>query len=162
MEIVRIILQLQNSGNYHNWKLDFKEMDALKKILSWPREIKFPVWDMLRAFLKHYQSEALFSGLQAGGDIITSLAIGLQSDFSESILTLILKTFCNALIQNSNKGGMLKNSQIIFISLKAISSSKTHLTSANFLATFSAFLYNYSIALIEKKLEREDLLSDFA
>jgi hypothetical protein len=126
-------------------------MDALKKILNWPREIKFPVWDMLRAFLKHYQSEALFSGLQAGGEIITSLAIGLESDFSEAIFTLILKTFCNALIQNSNKGGMLKNSEIIFISLKSIS-TKTQLTSANFLAAFSAFLYNYSIALIEKKL----------
>lgn len=126
-------------------------MDALKKILNWPREIKFPVWDMLRAFLKHYQSEALFSGLQAGGEIITSLAIGLESDFSEAIFTLILKTFCNALIQNSNKGGMLKNSEIIFISLKSIS-TKTQLTSANFLSAFSAFLYNYSIALIEKKL----------
>lgn len=144
-------MQLENSANYHNWKLDFKEMDALKKILSWPREIKFPVWDMLRAFLKHYQSEALFSGLQAGGDIITSLAIGLESDFSEAIFTLIFKTFCNALIQNSNKGGMIKNSEIIFISLKAIS-QKTQLTSANFLSAFSAFLYNYSIALIEKNL----------
>lgn len=150
MWIYRIILQLENSANYHNWKLDFKEMDALKKILSWPREIKFPVWDMLRAFLKHYQSEALFSGLQAGGDIITSLAIGLESDFSEAIFTLILKTFCNALIQNSNKGGMIKNSEIIFISLKSISNKP--LTSANFLATFSAFLYNYSIALVEKKI----------
>lgn len=89
--------------------------------------------------------------MQAGGEIITSLAIGLESDFSEAILTLIFKTLCNALIQNSNKGGMLKNSEIIFISLKSIS-SKTHLKSPNFLAAFSAFLYNYSIALIEKKL----------
>lgn len=42
-------------------------MDALKKLISWPKAIKFPVWDLLRAFLKHYQSESLFSGLDAGG-----------------------------------------------------------------------------------------------
>jgi hypothetical protein len=52
-------------------------MDALKKILTWPKTLKFPVWDMLRAFLKHYQSEALFSGLDAGFEIIVQLAIGL-------------------------------------------------------------------------------------
>ena len=56
-------------------------MDAFKKVLSWPKEQKFPVWDMLRAFLKHYQSESLFSGLEAGGDIITSLSIGLECEF---------------------------------------------------------------------------------
>lgn len=55
--------QLENENTYHNWKLDFKEMDSLKKVLTWPKELKLPVWDMLRAFLKHYQSEALFSGL---------------------------------------------------------------------------------------------------
>lgn len=36
---------------------------------------------MLRAFLKHYQSEALFSGLEAGRDIIVQLSIGLESDY---------------------------------------------------------------------------------
>jgi hypothetical protein len=52
-------------------------MDTIKKLLTWPKNLKFPVWDLLRAFLKHYQSESLFSGLEAGSDIITHLAIGL-------------------------------------------------------------------------------------
>lgn len=73
---------------------------------------------MLRAFLKHYQSESLFSGLDAGGEIITQLAFGLEAEYSEAIYTLIFKTLSNALIQNTNKGGMLKNADIIFQSLR--------------------------------------------
>jgi hypothetical protein len=49
----------------------------LKKLLKWPKHLKFPVWDLLRAFLKHYQSEALFSGLSAGHDVISQLCIAL-------------------------------------------------------------------------------------
>ena len=53
-------------------------MDTIKKLLQWPKEFKFPVWDILRAFLVHYQSEALFSGLDAGLDIVTQLVAGLE------------------------------------------------------------------------------------
>jgi len=35
--IERIATLLENSSNYHSWKLDFKEVDAFKKVLSWPR-----------------------------------------------------------------------------------------------------------------------------
>ena len=112
---------MENEQTYHSWKLDFKELDALKKALRWPKEIKLPVWDILRAYLKHYQSEALFSGLEAGRDIITQLAVGLESEFSEGIYALILKTLSNALIQNTNKSGMLKHAGIVFGNLTAIS-----------------------------------------
>lgn len=125
-------------------------MDALKKTLSWPKDLKFPVWDMLRAFLKHYQSEALFSGLEAGGDIITQLAIGLETEYPEPIYALILKTLSNILIQNTNKGGMLRHADIVFGSMLNI--SKRNLTNSNFLASTASFLYNFSIACIEKKL----------
>jgi hypothetical protein len=155
------VIQLENESTYHSWKLDFKDMDALKKILTWPKTLKFPVWDMLRAFLKHYQSESLFSGLEAGGDIITQLAIGLETEYSEAIHTLILKTLSNALIQNTNKGGMLKNSEVLFISLRFIS-KRTELQSPNYLAAYASFLYNYSIAFVEKNLEKEDILQEFS
>ena len=120
-------------------------MDALKKALKWPREIKLPVWDMLRAYLKHYQSEALFSGLEAGREIITQLAVGLESDFSEGIYTLILRTLCNALIQNTNKTGMLKHAGITFASLTNMS-KRSDLKNANLLEAIASLLYNFSIA----------------
>ena len=71
---------LENSRNYHSWKLDFKEMDTIKKLLAWPKEFKFPVWDLLRAFLAHYQSETLFSGLDAGSDIIVGLCTSIEME----------------------------------------------------------------------------------
>ena len=126
-------------------------MNAFKKLLSWPKDLKFPVWDILRAFLKHYQSEGLFTGLDAGGDIITQLSIGLETEYPESIYTLILKTLSNILIQNTNKGGMLRYADITFSSMLNLS-KRDNLKNANFLAAVAAFLYNFSIACYEKKL----------
>jgi hypothetical protein len=142
---------LENSQTYHTWKLDFKEMDALKKLLTWPKAIRFPVWDLLRAFFKHYQSESLFSGLEAGGSIITQLAVGLETEYSEAIYTLIFKTLSNILIQNTNKGGMLKNADIVFQSLIEIN-KRSELKSPNYLAAYASFMYNFSIAFIEKNV----------
>jgi len=122
-------------------------MDAIKKLITWPKQLKFPVWDLLRAFLKHYQSESLFSGLDAGGEIITALAIGLETEYSEAIYTLIFKTLSNVMIQNTNKNGIIKNFDIIFIALKAISKRK-ELKSANYLTAFAVFLFNVSITFL--------------
>jgi hypothetical protein len=69
--------QLKTSATYYQVKFDGNEIDSLKKALRWPKHLKLPVWDLLRAFLKHYQSEALFSGLQAGYDVIAQLCIAL-------------------------------------------------------------------------------------
>jgi hypothetical protein len=52
----RIANQLQNSATYYNVKFDGFEIDSLKKLLKWRKDLKVPVWDLLRAFLKHYQS----------------------------------------------------------------------------------------------------------
>jgi hypothetical protein len=65
------------------------------------------------------------------------------------------------LIQNSNKGGMIKNAEIIFQSLMEIN-KRSDLRSANFMAAYAAFLYNFSIAFVEKNLEKEDNLNIFA
>jgi hypothetical protein len=53
-------------------------MDTVKKLLQWPSEYKLPVWDLFRAFLCHYQSEAFFSGLDAGFDIVSHLSHSLE------------------------------------------------------------------------------------
>lgn len=68
---------LQSSANYYQAKFDGFEIDSLRKLLRWKKQLKLPVWDLLRAFLKHYQSETLFSGLQAGHEVISQLCIGL-------------------------------------------------------------------------------------
>jgi hypothetical protein len=53
-------------------------MDTIKKLLTWPAECKVPVWDLFRAFLCHYQSEAFFSGLDAGFDIVSQLSNSIE------------------------------------------------------------------------------------
>lgn len=53
-------------------------METIKKLLKWPIEVKLPVLDLFRAFLKHYQSEALFSGLDLGGDILGPLCLACR------------------------------------------------------------------------------------
>jgi hypothetical protein len=53
-------------------------MDTIKKLLQWPVEYKLPVLDLLRAFLKHYQSEALFSGLDLGADTLGPLCLACR------------------------------------------------------------------------------------
>jgi hypothetical protein len=53
-------------------------MDTIKKLLNWPQQYKLPVWDLLRAFLCHYQSESLFSGLNTGYDIISQLVASID------------------------------------------------------------------------------------
>lgn len=48
--------QLANSATYYQVKFDNFEIDAMKKLLKWPKALRIPVWDLLRVFLKHYQS----------------------------------------------------------------------------------------------------------
>jgi hypothetical protein len=131
-------------------------MDALKKILTWPKHLKFPVWDILRAFLKHYQSESLFSGLEGGREIISQLSIGLELENSEAIYALILKTLSNILIQNANKNSMLKHASIVFQSLKVV--SQKELNSSSYLSAFTSLLFNFSVTFIEKNVENEEIL----
>jgi len=54
----------------------------LKKLITWPKEMRVPVWDILRAYMCHYQSETFFSGLDAGIDIISQLAAGIEAEYS--------------------------------------------------------------------------------
>lgn len=83
-------------------------MDALKRLLQWPIEFKLPVYDLLRAFLKHYQSEALFSGLDLGGDTLGPLcAACYDQNTPENLSGVILKIFTNMFIQNTNSNSML-------------------------------------------------------
>lgn len=56
---------------------------------------------------------------------------------------------------------MLKNADILFQSLQEINKRKD-LASNNYLSAYAIFIYNYSIALIEKTLEKENVLTSFA
>lgn len=126
-------------------------MDTIKKLLQWPYEFKFPVWDLLRAFLIHYQSESLFSGLDAGLDIISQLAAGLHKESSEGIYALIFKTLANVMIQNTNKNGVVKHARILFDSILKFS-ERTELQSKGLLGAVAGFLFNFSVTVYEKSI----------
>ena len=69
---------------------------------------------------------------------------------------MILRTLSNILIHNTNKNGMLKYYELVFGSIRSITKTSPGLSNKNFLYAISAFLYNYSIAIIEKNLEKEE------
>ena len=56
---------------------------------------------------------------------------------------------------------MLRHADIVFNSMLSIS-KRGNLKNANFLATMASFLYNFSIACVEKKLEKEEIIDTFA
>jgi hypothetical protein len=56
---------------------------------------------------------------------------------------------------------MLRHADMVFSSLLVIS-KRTNLKNANYLAAVAAFLYNFSIACVEKKLEKEEIIDTFA
>jgi len=60
----------------------------------------------------------------------------------------------NILIQNTNKAGMLIHSEMVLVALLQLS-KRSSLKSANYLSAIAAFLYNFSIACIEKHVEKE-------
>ena len=55
---------------------------------------------------------------------------------------------------------MLRHADMVFSSLLVI--SKRPLKNANYLSAVAAFLYNFSIACVEKKLEKEEIIDNFA
>ena len=136
-------------------------MDTIKKLLAWPKEFKFPVWDLLRAFLAHYQSETLFSGLDAGSDIIVGLCTSIEMENPQPIYALVFKTLSNLMIQNTNKNGIIKHYGLVFSSMFNFSQKK-ELKNKNLLGTIAGFIFNFSVAIYEKKVESEQVIGDFA
>lgn len=55
----------------------------------------------------------------------------------------------------------MKNADIIFQSLIEIN-KRSELKSANYLSAYASFLYNFSIAVVEKTVEKEENILVFA
>lgn len=146
---------LENVAGYHSWKLDFKEMDTIRKILLWPNEFKLPVWDLLRAFLRHYQSEALFSGLDLGADTLGPLCVALNDkNTPEPVCGVVLKVFTNMFIHNTNSNAMITHGAPIVDSLKVLHSR--NLSNKNVVSGFASVVLNYSIALTTKNITQKE------
>lgn len=130
-------------------------MDTIKKILLWPNEFKLPVWDLLRAFLKHYNSEALFSGLDLGANTLGSLCSCIyDKNVPEPVWGVILKVFTNMFIHNSNSNAMIIHGGAIIDSLKFLHDKGS--SNKNVLSGLSSVALNYSIAVTTKNLTQKD------
>lgn len=58
---------------------------------------------------------------------------------------------------------MLKHYDIVLSSIRSISKTSPGLSNKNYLYAMSAFMYNYSVGIIEKNLQKEnELISAFA
>lgn len=117
------------------------------------------MWDILRNYLKHYQSEALFSGLDRGMDIIGPLCQALCNPNSEPFCGLILRTLSNCFIQNTSMNCMVSNAEVILQALNTVHERKFE--SKNYAASFSGLIMNYSSGFIQKPLNKEDVLAVF-
>jgi UDP-glucose 6-dehydrogenase len=69
----------------------------------------------------------------------------------EPIYALILRTLSNILIHNTNKNAMLKHSDIVFMAINTVSKN-SGLVNKNYLYAMAVFLYNFSVAILEKNL----------
>ena len=93
----------------------------------------------------------MFSGLDAGLDIVSQLVAGLERENSEAIYALIFKTLTNVMIQNTNKNGIVKHADIVFSSVEAFS-LRTDLQNKGLLAAVASFLFNFSVSIFEKNI----------
>ena len=151
---------LENEKTYHQWTLDFKELDALKKIFHWPEKFKLPVWDILRNYLKHYQSEGLFSGLDRGMDIIGPLCQAVANPATpEPLSGLILRVLANIFLQNTSMNCMTSNADVILQTLA--SSSQKGFEGKSYATSLSGLMLNYSVGFLEKPIESKDALNLF-
>ena len=139
---------LNNPKLYYSSKLSDFELDFLRnKLLNWPTELKLSIFDLLRVYSLHAQSEVLFSGLNAGLDILTDICGVLQGKAgpNEALITLCLKVLTNLFTQNTNQNSMLKNCSIVFDSLYVV--LKNYQGKPNILNALASLTLNYSIAL---------------
>ena len=139
---------LNNTKMYHSSQLTGFELDFFRnKLLNWPLEYKISIFDLLRIYLLHSQSEVLFSGLNAGLDILTDISGVLQgkAGANEPLIALCLRALTNMFIQVTNQNSMLKNSSIVLDSLVVV--IPKYQTKANIMTACSNLLLNYAIAL---------------
>lgn len=166
-----IIDILSKDTQYHTSTIATFEIDLIQKLLKWPIDYMIPIYDLLRVFLLHSQSEVLFSGLGAGLPLLTDICQVLQGSSNEILITLCLKVLCNMFCHISNQNSMLKNCLVIFDSMKKLSAKEK--INNNVLNALSSLIFNYSIALalnfaiedrnfedfvyiVEKRIEREE------
>ena len=139
---------LDNPKLYYSSKLTDFELDFLRnKLLNWPTELKLSIFDLLRVYSLHAQSEVLFSGLNAGLDILTDICGVLQGKAgpNEALITLCLKVLTNLFTQVTNQNSMLKSCSIVFDSLFVV--LKNYQGKPNILNALASLTLNYSIAL---------------
>lgn len=67
-----------------------------------------PVYDLLRIFMFHQQSEQLFSGLDEGQEILLKIGNDLSSETNETLLNLLLKLLCNLTLKTASKRSLSK------------------------------------------------------
>lgn len=120
-----IIDLLSKPNTYHTTFLSNFELDLIsQKFLKWPQEYLLPIYDLLRIFLLHPQSEFFFSGLSAGLSILTDICNVIHKNTSDVFTTLCLKLFCNMFGQITSQNSMLNNAVLIFDAMEKLCKEK--------------------------------------
>lgn len=139
---------LADTKMYHSSQLTDFELDFFRnKLLNWPLEYKLSIFDLLRVYMLHSQSEVLFSGLNAGLDILTDLCGALQGNAggNESLIGLCLKVLSNMFIQVTNQNSMLKNCSIVFDTLFVV--LQNYQNRPNIMNICGTLILNYAVAM---------------
>lgn len=102
-----------------------------------------PIYDLLKVFALHPQSEKMFSGVDSGIHIFIRIVQGLVSSTNPNIVNLILKLLCNLFENIASKGAVLRHYNLVFDGLNKIKNAE-HKGTQNIL---SLLLFNYSTAI---------------
>jgi hypothetical protein len=117
------------------------EMDFAEKLLKWAPEHCIPVIDLWRILVTHHASQAYFSGVDSGIQIMLSLVSKLKQG-PPVVLGVFLKMLSNMLMHSNNQTGFIKAKDMILNAILLVNKSDAKLVGlvANFIMNCSSAL----------------------
>eukprot|EP01017_Pseudomicrothorax_dubius_P043726 TRINITY_DN7339_c0_g1_i2.p2 TRINITY_DN7339_c0_g1~~TRINITY_DN7339_c0_g1_i2.p2 ORF type:complete len:326 (-),score=84.56 TRINITY_DN7339_c0_g1_i2:1523-2500(-) len=147
--------RMRDPPTFHAGKVPEAEIEILKnKLLAWPVELSLPTIDLFRIFALHYQSEGLFSGLDSGLPIITTLCAAISKSGSDAAKMVSLRALANLLRHTMGAKALQRYLGYIIDALLATGVPETG--AKNLREALATFLLNLSM---QSSLEENDRLS---
>ena len=92
---------LRDKSFYHAIKIPKEEMKPLfEKLLVWPQDVIFPVYDLLRISVLHFNSTLLFSGLDNGVTYFSDIEKRMDEEPSDILANLGMQLISNLFLKS--------------------------------------------------------------
>lgn len=126
------------------------EMEYAEKLLKWAPENCIPVIDLWRILVTHHASQAYFSGVDSGIQIMLAIVSKLKQG-PPVVLSVFFKMLSNMLIHSNNQTGFIKAKDMILTAIQLVNP-----TDAKVIGLVANFIMNCSSVLDTIPLVPED------